>query len=78
MLQNQYVHVNPSEQMFYLTVHTQSLTCIQLFFDPMGCNLPDSSVHGLSQARILEWVAISSSMGILLTWESNPHLPNCR
>ena len=24
---------------------------------------PDSSVHGISQARILEWVAISSSKG---------------
>ena len=29
--------------------------------DPMGCNLPGSTVHGLLQARILEWVAISFS-----------------
>ena len=29
----------------------------------MNCNLPGSSVHGISQARILEWVAISSSRG---------------
>ena len=28
--------------------------------DPMDCSPPDSSVHGISQARILEWVAISS------------------
>ena len=27
--------------------------------DPMDCNLPGSSVHGIFQARILEWVAIS-------------------
>ena len=27
--------------------------------DPMDCSLPDSSVHGISSARILEWVAIS-------------------
>ena len=27
----------------------------------MGCSLPGSSVHGLYQARIVEWVAISSS-----------------
>ena len=27
----------------------------------MNCNLPGSSVHGISQARILEWVAISFS-----------------
>ena len=31
--------------------------------DPMDCNPPGSSVHGISQARILEWVAISFSWG---------------
>ena len=31
--------------------------------NPLGCNPPGSSVHGISQARILEWVAISSSRG---------------
>ena len=31
--------------------------------DPMDCNPPGSSVHGISQAKILEWVAISSSRG---------------
>ena len=29
--------------------------------DPMDCSPLDSSVHGIFQARILEWVAISSS-----------------
>ena len=29
--------------------------------DPMDCSPPGSSVHGISQARILEWVAISNS-----------------
>ena len=29
--------------------------------DPVGCSQPGSSVHGIFQARILEWVAISSS-----------------
>ena len=29
--------------------------------DPMDCSLPGSSVHGIFQARILEWVAISFS-----------------
>ena len=29
--------------------------------DPMGCTSPGSSVHGISQARVLEWVAISFS-----------------
>ena len=31
--------------------------------NPMGCNIPGSSVHGILQARILEWVAISFSRG---------------
>ena len=29
--------------------------------DPMDCSPPGSSVHGILQARILEWVAISFS-----------------
>ena len=29
--------------------------------DSMDCNLPGSSVHGIFQTRILEWVAISFS-----------------
>ena len=29
--------------------------------DPMDCSLPDSSVHGILQARVLEWVAIAFS-----------------
>ena len=29
--------------------------------DPMDCSPPDSSVHGILQARLLEWVAISQA-----------------
>ena len=29
--------------------------------DPMDCSLPGSSLHGILQARVLEWVAISFS-----------------
>ena len=32
-------------------------------FDPMDCNVPNSSVHGIFQARVWEWVAISFSRG---------------
>ena len=39
-------------------MHAQS--CLALC-DPMDCNPPGSSVHGLFQARTLEWVAIPSS-----------------
>ena len=31
--------------------------------NPMDCSLPGSSIHGISQARILEWVAVSFSRG---------------
>ena len=31
--------------------------------DPMDCSLPGASIHGISKARILEWVVISSSRG---------------
>ena len=30
-------------------------------YDPLDCSLPGSSVHGIFQARIMEWVVISSS-----------------
>ena len=32
--------------------------------DPMDCSLPGSSVHGILQVRILEWIAISFSSGL--------------
>ena len=31
--------------------------------NPMDCSLPGSSIHGIFQARVLEWVAISFSRG---------------
>ena len=41
---------------------TQS--CLTLCY-PMDCSLPGSSVHGIFQARVLEWVAIAFSTCIL-------------
>ena len=29
--------------------------------DPMDCSLPGSSIHGIFQARVLEWAAIAFS-----------------
>ena len=45
-------------------MHARTVTqlCLTLC-DPMDCSPPGSSLHGIFQARILEWVAISSSMG---------------
>ena len=39
--------------------------------DPMDCSLPGSLVHGILQARVLEWVAIAFS-GISGYTSSNP------
>ena len=44
-------------------MHAQSLSHVWLFCDLMGWSPPGFSVHGISQARILKWVAISSSRG---------------
>ena len=36
-------------------------SCVWLFCDPVHCSLRGSSVYGIFQARMLEWVAVSSS-----------------
>ena len=48
-----------------LPVHACVLSCFSHVWlhNPMGCSLSGSSVHGILQARILEWVAISFSWG---------------
>ena len=33
--------------------------------DPMDCSLPGSSIHGICQARVLEWGAIAFSNSVL-------------
>ena len=50
---------------FFLSasMRTQSSQSCLPLCDPMDCSLPDFSVHGIPQARILEWVAVSSSRG---------------
>ena len=42
-------------------VCAQLLSAVWLFVTPWTCSLPGSSVHGIFQARIPDWVAISSS-----------------
>ena len=48
--------------------------------DPMNCSLPGSSVHGIFQARVLEWVAISFSRGSsqLRDWTLVSHIAGRR
>ena len=45
---------------------------------PTLCDPIDSTVHGILQARMLEWVAFPFSKGIFPTQGSNPGLPHCR
>ena len=42
-------------------MHAKLLQLCLTLCDPMGGSLPSSSVHGIFQARILEWVAMPSS-----------------
>ena len=44
-------------------MRAHSLSCVWLFCDPKGCSPQGSSLHGVLQARKLEWVAVSSSRG---------------
>ena len=46
-------------------------------FDPVDCSLPDSSVHGIFQSRILEWLAVSSSRRLSQSrdWPTSPESP---
>ena len=44
-------------------VPAKSLQLCLTLCDPMDCSLPGSSVHGIFQARILEWVAMPFSKG---------------
>ena len=44
-------------------VHTKSLPWCLMLCNAMDCSPPGSSVHGILQAKILEWVAMPSSRG---------------
>ena len=47
----------------FVSLVLSCFTHVQLFVTPTDCSLPGSSVHGILQARILEWVAVPSSRG---------------
>ena len=52
----------------YLSRHACTLSLVR-FCDPKNCNPLGSSVHGIFQARILLWVAISSFRGSSQPWD---------
>ena len=43
--------------------------------DPMDCSLPGSSIHGIFQARVLEWGAIAFSSVVFSTLQSQDQVP---
>ena len=45
------------------SVHAKSVQLCPTLCDPLDCSLPGSSVHGILQARTLEWSAMPSSRG---------------
>ena len=55
--------INTSLLTWYMCLHAQLLQSYPTVCDSMDHSLPGSSVHGIFQARILEWVAISSARG---------------
>ena len=55
-----YIMIKGSIQDIIITIVAQSCPTL---CDPMDCSLPGSSLHGILQARVLEWVAISFSRG---------------
>ena len=57
-------------------MHAKSCQSCPTLCNHMDCSLPGSSVHGILQARILEWVAMPFSRGIFLAQGLNPR-PLC-
>ena len=58
----------------HVCVHAKLLQSVQLFATPSNCSPPGSSVHGILQARILEWASRALLQGIFPTQGSNPGL----
>ena len=66
-LENTHTHT------YMLLLLLQAQSCLTLW-DPMDCSPSGSSVQGIFQARILEWVEISSSRGSSQPQGWNLHL----
>ena len=60
---NQFLDLVTSSVNLPESVKVSVLQLCPALCDPMDCSLPGSSVHGILQARILEWIAIPFSRG---------------
>ena len=54
-----------ADAFFFVCVHVKSPQSCLTLCSPMDCRFLGSSVHGILQARVLEWVAISFSNYII-------------
>ena len=59
----------------FICMHAKPLQSRPALCDPMDYSLPGSSVHGVLQVRILEWVAMPSLQGIFSTQGLNSGSP---
>ena len=64
--------------LFILESESEVAQLCPILCNPVGCSLPDSSIHGILQTRILEWVAISLSKRSSQPQRSKQGLPPCR
>ena len=57
-----YCSTTASERLRFCSFSLVAQSC-PILWDPMDCSPPGSSIHGIFQARLLEWIAISFSRG---------------
>ena len=69
---------NISEFDGILKVKVKSLSLVRLFVTPQAVAYQAPFVHGISQARVLEWVAISFSRGSSRPRDQTRVYPHCR
>ena len=55
--------VQQSDSIIHVCVCVLVTQWCPTLYDPMDCSPPGSPVHGILQARIMEWVAMPSSRG---------------
>ena len=79
-LKNPFLEVRPMATVSWTIAKAKesevAQSCLTLW-DPVDCSPPGSSVHGILQARVLEWLPFLLQ-GIFPTQGSNPGLPHCR
>ena len=63
LLRNIYSRYQSINDLLSTCIHTKSQQSCPILCDPMDCGLPVSSVHGILQARITEWVTMPCYRG---------------